>query len=197
MQLKDYRILFLSITLIGILLFASPTIALFISAPVSEQFSVIYMLDHNHTFSNLPLNVKAGVIYSVYLGVSNYMGSSNYYTCSVKLASQNDHLPDPFHGTPSSLPELYQYKTFLANEGTWEVPLTFEIKNVNFANGASTISDISINGLEYSVNKATVYDSSRNGYYYNLFVELSIYNSTLNNLIYNSRFVTLNLNLTQ
>ena len=197
MQLKNYRILFISITLIGVLLFASPTIALLISAPTGEHFSVIYMLGQDHTLGNLPFNVKAGVIYSVYLGVTNYMGSSNYYMCSVKIASQNDPLPDPILGKPSSLPTLYQYKTFLANGGTWEVPLTFEVNNINFANGASTLSDISINGLDYSVNKASVFDSSRNGYYYNLFVELLLYNSTLNSLIYNSRFVTLNLNVTQ
>ena len=137
------------------------------------------------------------MVYSVYLGVTNYMGSSNYYTCSVKIASQNDPLPDQTLGTASPLIALYQYKTFLANGGTWEVPLTFEINSVSFANGASTISDISINGLDYAVVKTSVYDSSRSGYYYNLFVELSLYNSTLNSLIYNGRFVTLNLNVTQ
>ena len=197
MQLKNYQILFISITLIGVLLFASPTIALLISAPTGEPFSVIYLLGPNHTFDNLPFNVKAGVVYSVYLGVTNYMGSSNYYTCSVKIASQNDPLPDQTLGTASPLIALYQYKTFLANGGTWEVPLTFEINSVSFANGASTISDISINGLDYAVVKTSVYDSSRSGYYYNLFVELSLYNSTLNSLIYNGRFVTLNLNVTQ
>ena len=196
MQLKNYQILFVSITLIGVLLFASPTIALFVSAPVGEQFSVIYVLGPNHTFDNLPFNVKAGIVYSVYLGVTNYMGSSNYYTCSVKLASPNDSLPNQKLGTPSSLPTLYQYKTFLRDGGTWEVPLTFEINSVTFANGASTISDITINGLDYAVNKNSVYDSSRSGYYYNLIVELSLYNSTLNSLIYNGRFVSLNLNVT-
>lgn len=197
MQIKNYQILFISITLIGVLLFASPTIALFVSAPAGEQFSVIYLLGPNHTFGNLPFNVKAGVIYSVYLGVTNYMGSSNYYTCSVKLASPNDPLPDQKLGTPSSLPTVYQYKTFLPSGGTWEVPLTFEINSITFANGASTLSDISINGLDFAVNKNSVYDSSRTGYYYNLFVELSLYNSTLNSLIYDGRFVSLNLDVTQ
>lgn len=197
MQLKDYRNLFIAITLIGILLFASPTIALLVKPPVGEQFSVIYMLGQNHSFDNLPFNVKAGVIYSVYLGVTNYVGSSNYYTCSVKLSSQNDRLPDPTLGTPSSLPTLYEYKTFLMNGQTWETPLTFEVNNITFDNGALTISDITINGLDLQINKTSVWDSSRTGYYYNLLVELSIYNSTLNSLNYNGRFVTLNLNATQ
>ncbi len=63
--------------------------------------------------------------------------------------------------------------------------------------GHSTISDITINGLDLQINKTSVWDSSRTGYYYNLLVELSIYNSTLNSLNYNGRFVTLNLNATQ
>ncbi len=197
MQLKDYKILFVTTVLIGVIILASPTIAIFIKTPVGEQFSSIYMLGQNHTFDNLPFNVKSGVVYSVYLGVTNYLESSNYYTCSVKLASQNDRLPDPILGTPSSLPTLYQYKTFLANGGTWEVPLTFEINNITFSNETSTLSDISINGLDYAVNEISVFDSSRAGYYYNLFIELSLYNSTLNSLNYDGRFVTLNLNVIQ
>jgi len=197
MQLKDYRILFITVALIGILIFASPTLAVFIKAPDGQQFSVIYLLGQNHTLDNLPFNVQAGVVYSVYLGVTNSMVSSNYYTCSVKLASQNDPLPDPTLGTPSSLPTLYEYKTFIASGGTWEAPLTFEINNINFANGTSTLSDISINGLDYTVNKISVWDSSRSEYYYNLIVELSLYNSTLDSLNYNGRFVDLNLNITQ
>jgi uncharacterized membrane protein len=195
--ISRHQTLFITAALIGILILASPTIALFIKAPVGQQFSVIYLLGPNRTFDNVPFNIKTGVIYSVYLGVTNYMESSNYYACSVKIASQNDGLPDSTLGTPSSLPTLYEYKTFLTNGKTWEAPLTFEVNSITFENGASTISDISINGLDYSVNKVSVWDSSRTGYYYILIVELSLYNSNLNRLIYNNRFVDLNLNITQ
>jgi uncharacterized membrane protein len=195
--ISRHRTLFITAALIGILILTSPIIDLFIKAPVGEQFSVIYLLGPNRTFDNIPFNIKTGVIYSVYLGVTNYVGFSNYYTCSVKIASKNDSLPDPTLGTPSSLPTLYEYKTFLENGKTWEAPLTFEVNSIIFANGVSTLSDISINGLDYTFNKTSIWDSSQTGYYYSLFVELSLYNSTLNSLNYNSRFVTLNLNMTQ
>jgi Protein of unknown function (DUF1616) len=197
MNLKGYRTVFITITLIGVLLFASPTIALLVKAPVGEQFSILYMLGPNHTFDNIPFNIKAGVIYSVYIGVTNHMGFSNYYTCSVKMASQNDSLPDPIFGTPSSLGTLYEYKTFLADGNTWEAPLAFEVNNIAFANGGSTISDMSINGVDFPISKTSVWDANRTGYYYYLIVELSLYNSTLNGINYDRRFVTLDLNMTQ
>jgi hypothetical protein len=179
------------------LLFVSPTIALFVKAPAGEQFSVIYVLGQNHTFDNIPFNIKAGQTYLVYLGVTNHMSFSNYYTCSVKFASQGDHLPDPILGTQSSLPVLYEYKTFLDKEETWEVPLTFEVNNVTFANGVSTVSEITINGVDFQISKTSSLDTSTLGYGYNLIVELSRYNSAINNIIYDGRFVTLNLNIVQ
>lgn len=183
--------------MIGVLLFASPTIAVLIKPPAGEQFSVIYVLGPNHTFDGIPFDIKPGVTYSVFLGVTNYMGSSIYYTCSVKLASQNDSLPDQTLGTPSSLPALYEYKTFLADGETWETPLTFQVNDLTFANGLCKLYNVAINGVDISVNQSTSWDSIKKGYYFNLFVELSIYNSTLGIAQYNNRFVSMFFNMTQ
>ena len=55
MQLKNARIIFITIGLIGVLLFASPTIALLVKPPAGEEFSELYILGPNHTFANIPV----------------------------------------------------------------------------------------------------------------------------------------------
>ena len=197
MKFENYRIAFIAISLIGILLFASPTIALFLKAPPGEQFSIIYILGPNHTFDGIPFDVEAGITYSVFVGVQNQMGSPQYYTCYVKLANESEQLPDPILGTVSPMPALYEYKSFINNGATWEAPLTFEVNQLSFSNNISQLSGLTINGIQYPVNSASAWDSNKTGYYYNIFVELWLLNSTLGTLQYNSRFVNLILNMTQ
>ncbi len=179
------------------MLFASPSIALFVTPPASEQFSVIYLLGSSYTFSNIPFNIKSGVTYSVYLGVDNEMGSSEYYTCVIKLGNETAILPDSTLGTASSLPALYEYKFFISNGATWEAPLTFQVNNLAFTNGECQLSGITINGINYPVSTASTWNAKQTGFYYNLFVELSIYNSTLGTIQYNNRYVSLALNMTK
>ncbi len=188
---------FIAVTLIGILIFASPTLALIITAPVGEQFSELYMLGPNHTFDDIPFNVKVGVEYSVYLGVGNHMGQSSYYTCIVKFRNETEPLPNTQLGTPSPLLGLYEFNTFIQDEQSWETPLTFKVNDFNFSEGKSQISSVSINGLDFPVNEASMWNSNRTGYYYGLFVELWLFNSTLGVSQFHNRSVYLTLNVTQ
>jgi uncharacterized membrane protein len=187
----------ITIGLIGVLLFASPTISLLVKPPAGQEFSEIYILGPNHTFDNIPFNIKADVNYSVYLGVVNHMGTSCYYTSFVKIGNETKPLPDATLGTPSSLPPLYEFNTVLSDGGTWEVPLTFQVNELSFTDGASQLSSITINGAEFPVNQTSAWNSANAGYYYYLFVELWIFNSTLGTSQYNNRFVSLVLNMTQ
>ncbi len=75
--------------------------------------------------------------------------------------------------------------------------MTFQVNKLTFAKGVSTLSDVTINGEDFQVNKTSAWDSSGTGYYYNLFVELSTYNSTIGAIQYNNRYVSLFLNMTQ
>lgn len=196
-KLKNYQIVFIAIGLIGVLLFASPTIALLLKLPPDQEFSEIYLLGPDHTLGTIPFNITAGVPYLIYLGVGNYLGSSNYYRCLVKTGNETESLPNVTNGTSSMLPSLYEYNTFIDNGATWETPLTFQVKGFNFANEASQLSEININGIDYSVNKTSVWDSSEVGYYYNLIVELWSFNSTMGILQFDNRYVSLELNVTE
>ena len=198
MQLDNYRIIFIAVGLIGILLFASPTIALLIKPPPSEQhFSELYVLGPNHVLKDIPFNIKAGVTYSVYLGVVNQMGSSNYYTSYVKLGNETQLLPNSTTTTPSIIPALYEYKSFIKDGATWEVPLTFQVNQLSFHNNISQLDGVTINGIEFPVKQTSIWNADKAGYYYTLFVELWIFNSTLGASQYHNRFVSLNFNMTQ
>jgi hypothetical protein len=187
----------MAIGLIGVLLFASPTISLLVKPPASQAFSEIYILGPSHTFDNLPFNVKADANYSVYLGVVNHLGVSCYYTSFLKISNDSTSLPNATLGTPSNLPELYEYNAFVNDGGTWDVPLTFRVNELTFTDGKSRLSNIDIAGVEFPVNLTSAWDSANAGYYYNLFVELWIFNSTLGVSQYHGRFVSLVLNMTQ
>jgi uncharacterized membrane protein len=196
-QLSDYRIIFFTIGLITILLFASPTIATLIKPLPNQEFSELYILGPNHTFENIPFNIAADVTHSVYIDVGNEMGSSSYYTCFVKIGNETESLPNTTLGTPSPLFTLFEYKMFIQNGETWEAPLTFEVKKLNFTNEASRFSEIIINGIDVPISEMSAWNADRTGFYYNLILELWIYNSTLGILQFQNRFVSLNLNMTQ
>jgi hypothetical protein len=188
---------FVVVGLIGILLFAWPTLGLLVKLPPGQEFSELYILGPSHTLEYIPFDVKADVTYLVYLGVGNHMGSSCYYTCFVKVGNDTKLLPNSTLGVPSSLPASYEYKAFIDDEGSWEAPLTFRVGKVTSSNGMVQLSNIIINGVELAVNQASAWDSDKAGYYYNFFVELWIYNSTLGVSQYHNRFVNLALNMTQ
>jgi hypothetical protein len=177
-------------------LFASPTISLLIEPPANQEFTELYMLGPKHTFEDIPFNIKAKVNYSVYLGVANHMGASSYHTSFVKITNQTRSLPSAILGTPSQLPALYEFKSFISDEGIWEVPLTFRVNELTFTDGISRLSSITINGIELSINQTSALNSDKTGYYY-LFVELWIFNTTAGILQYHNRFVDLELNMTQ
>jgi hypothetical protein len=168
-----------------------------VKPPAGQEFSEVYILGSNQTFDNIPFNIKADVNYSVYLGIANQMGSSCYYTALVKMANDSNSLPNATLETPSTLPALYEFNTFLSNGGTWETPLTFQVNGLTFTDGTSQLSGVTINGVEFPVNQTSAWDSTNSGYYYYLFVELWLFNSTLGTSQYNSRFVSLVLNMTE
>jgi hypothetical protein len=183
--------------LIAVLLFSWPTIGLVIKPPVGEAFSELYILGPNHTFDDIPFNIKADVTYSVYLGVGNHMGSSCYYTCFVKLRNETEPLPNVTLGKPSSLPVLYEFKSLIEDEEYWETPLTFKINDLVFANDVSYLSGITINGQDFQVNTSSAWNTNKTGYYYGLFVELWIFNSISGSSEFHNRSVQLSLNMTQ
>jgi hypothetical protein len=194
-KLNEIKYLLVAVGLIGVLLFASPTLSLLIKPPADQQFTELYILGNNHTFDNIPFNIQTGITYSVYLGIVNNNDDSSYYTYYVKLANETQ-LPSTTTGQPSSITPSFESKIFLTPGQGFEAPLTFQVNSATVANCVCTISDISINGLDSQVNRATSWNANQTGFYFNLFVELWIYNASQGIIEYNDRFVSMNLNMT-
>ena len=73
------------IGLVGVLLFASPTISILAKLPPGQHFSEIYLLGPHFNLDNFPFNIQEGVKYLIYVGVGNNLDRSSYYTVYLKM----------------------------------------------------------------------------------------------------------------
>jgi hypothetical protein len=193
----DWRHLFMIAGLIGVVVFCIPSALMFARLPVGgERFSELYVLGPTHMAYAYPSNVMAGEEYLVFLGVGNHMRSSSYYEVVVKLRNSSEVLPNATAGVPSPLPMLYKYETFLTDGQVWEEALRFTFSNVTLEGNMSSIGEIDINGASFEVNKTATWDNEKNGFFYQLFMELWIYDPQSSNFSFDSRYVALWLNVT-
>ncbi len=197
MKLGDYKLVFAAVGLIGILLIASPVIGSILPLPKGEQFSELYLLGPGHMTEDYPSNIKAGQNYSVYVGVVNHLGSSAYYVLYVKFRNQTDSRPDMETGTPSSLQSLYEYRFSIKDGENWEQPLTFSALDASISGNQSVIRQLMINGVKFDVYKPSLWSSNSSVFFYQLVLELSLYDGDSGLVQYNNRFVDLRLNLTR
>lgn len=196
-QLNTYRIIFLAIGLIGILLFASPTIVLFSEPRTGQSFSEIYILGPDQTFETVPFNITSMATYLVYLGVTNNVGHSSYYTCIVKIGNESSAFPDIKKASPSDLPQIFEYQIFLRNGETWQAPMSIQVSQVDFAEKSCKLSTITINGIPNSVNITSSWNPTLKGFYFNFIIELWAFDPALGFSQFNNRFVSIPLNMTQ
>jgi hypothetical protein len=174
----------------------SPTLMAVVTLPSGERFSELWVLDPNHATENYPFNVRENELYLVYVGVGNHMGSPSSYVLYVKFRNETEPLPNATTGVPSPLAPLYEYRVFVADNGSSEVPLTFSFSNVSFAGGKAFVGNLVVNGVSFSVDEYVSWDADKSGYYFQLFVELWIYDSLSNGFSYHNRFVSRWLNVT-
>ena len=191
LSLGDCRYAFIAVGLMGVLVFNAPSLMMFVHLPGGEKFSELYVLGPGHMAEEYPFNVSVGRDYLVYLGVGNHLGGSASYQVVVKMRNATEPLPNATSGVPSSLPMLYGYEVFLAEGQTWEEALVFRF-DVNVSSGGK----IRVNDAWMNVNETAVWDNVNNGYYYQVFVELRLYNATGNSFGFHNRFVSLWLNMT-
>jgi uncharacterized membrane protein len=197
MKLGDYKLIFVAVGLIGVLLIASPAIAGAIRLPGGEQFSELYLLGPNQMAQNYPYNIAVGQNYSVYVNVANQLGSSAYYVLYVKFGNATDQLPNNTLGTPSPLQPLYEYRFSIPDGMNWQSLLDFSVSNATIQGNNSQINTLQVNDVTFSVDKPALWNSNSTTFTYRLFFELWLYNTQTGSSDFNNRFVTLQLNLTQ
>jgi uncharacterized membrane protein len=195
MNLSDYKLIFAATCLIVVLLVASPTVGLIVKLP-GEPFSELFLLDQQQKADNYPYSITNDVSYTFYAGVTNHLGSSSYYILYMKLANRNDVLPNNEQGIPSPLASLYEFRFQVEDGQTWLKPVTFKISNFYSAGDQATIGRITINDLEYSVNKQSTFNSTLITYQYILVFELWLFDSQSGTAQFDNRFVSLQLSCT-
>jgi hypothetical protein len=192
----DCRNVFMAVGLIGVVVFSVPSAMVLVHLPSEERFSELYVLGPGHMAEGYPFDVRENESYLVYVGVGNHMGSSMYYVVHVKFRNQTDPLPNVMAGMPSALPSLYECGVFLQDGQSWEQPLTFSFSQVSFGQNLSTVGGMSMNGAALDVDRSEVWDAGNNGYFYELFMELWIYDVPSDAFQFHNRFVGLCLNMT-
>jgi len=197
MNLEDYRTIFAVVTSGLILMAAFPTLSMVVPFPRSaERFSELWVLGPNHMAEDYPFNIRVGEQHSVFVGVGNHMGSSSYYVLYVKLRNQTQPLPDLSNSLPSSLAPLFEFRFFILDGGSWKAPLTFTFLDVSGFENSCFVSRMMINNVVFSVDSPSTWDSENNGFYYELFFELWLYDTSLQGFRYHNRFVGIWLNST-
>ncbi len=197
MKLNDYKLIFIAVGLIGVLFITIPALANVFRPTNDGQLSELYLLGPSHMTENYPFNIETGQNYSVYVGVTNHMGSSVYYVLYLKFRNQTDQLPNATTGMPSPLQPLYEYHFAVQDGENWESLLTFSVSGASFFGDQSFIKTLTINNVVFDINKPSLWDSNTSTFSYELLFELWIYDTQSGTISYNNRFVDLQLNLTE
>jgi hypothetical protein len=179
------------------LIILSPTLAAVVSFPGEEEYSELWVLGSNRMTEGYPFNVSAGEFYKVYLGVGNHMGGSVYYRVYVKFRNQSEPMPNSTAGLPSPLEPVFEYDVFLKNNETWEREFSFSFVGVSFEGNVSEVSKVLVGDYAVDISKISVWDETNNGFYYQLFFELWIYNSTVSGFQFHNRWVGFWLNMSR
>ena len=197
MKFQDYRLMFQVACLVFVLLAASPALSLVVSFPNSgEKFSELWLLGSNHMAEDYPFNIQVNDSYDIFLGVGNHMGISAYYLVCAKFRNQTQSLPNASNSEPSSLPSVYEFQFLVENGKVWETPVTFKILNASIQENAVVVENVSVNNQTREISSSSNWDSTNNGYYFQLFFELWLYNTAESSFQFHDRFVGIWLNMT-
>jgi uncharacterized membrane protein len=198
MDIRKYTVPFFVVVAVVSLLVASPALSRVLVFPRTEFFTELYVLGSNGMAENYPFNVSSGQSYTITLGIGNQLGYCGYYVVEVKFLNESEVAPNSFSFTSSPVPSLFNVTAFVADQATWEMPLTFSLDyalnetllRVDFHSMVLNGVMLNLSGLSASWN------ATRSMFPGNLVFELWLFNSTDSSFQYNQRFVNLWLNMT-
>ncbi len=196
MNLEEYRVLFLVVTLGLALVAASPVLGVVVPQVGSERFSEFWLLDAWNRTEYYPFVVGVDEEYRVFVGVDNHMGDSEYYMVNVKFRNSTQSLPDINGSLPSILSPLYEYRFFVGDGEVWESPVTFGFQDVVVEGDVLSVGNVIVNGVSFPVDASTSWDSEMGGYFFQLFFELWRYDVELDSFGFDDRFVGIWLSMT-
>lgn len=192
MNLDDYRTLFVVGSLALILAAASPGLNMIVPflEGREEKFTELWILGPDNEAEGYPFNIEIDESQGpVYLGVRNRLGYTAYYLVYMKV--RNGTQPSANRTRASPLDPVYEFRFVLSDGGEWKRPVVFSL-----GGQPDNISTISVNGLISQLVCTSEWNSSRGGFYYQLFFELWLYDEVAESFQFHNRFVSLWLNVT-
>ncbi|MEJ2241415.1 MAG: DUF1616 domain-containing protein [Candidatus Bathyarchaeota archaeon] len=195
MDIKSYRALFLVVILGFALLALSPLIGEMLPKKDSELFSEIWILGPDHNASGYPSVIKDGETNSVFIGGRNNLGKTGYYMVYVKLLNSTFLIRDENISINDSLGPLYEFKFFVGDGDVWEFPVTFKFEDLTITRNILSVGNIYVNGINFPNKAYAVFNSEKDGFFFDLSFELWRYNVQDNRFEYDGRFVSLRLKL--
>jgi hypothetical protein len=195
-NLEEYCVVFVLVCSVSVLIALAPLLSLVVPfSGGAESFSEFWVLGPNRVAEDYPFNVSAGEEYLVYVGVENHLGFPGYYVVYVKFRNQFEKLPNITAGVPSVVLPLFEYRVFVEDGESWEAPLVFSFSRVSFSGNQCLVETFTVNDVVFNVDKPVVWDAENSGYYYQVFLELWVYNAQSGELEFHDRFVSLWLNM--
>lgn len=194
MNLKDYRNLFVACSVALSFFVVTPTLNMFVPFVVEESFSELSILGPTHMAKDYPFNVEVNTEETLFVAVSNHMGESAYYMVYVKFRNQTESSPD--NNVPSSLAPLYDFGFFLLDDEKWEGSVRFKFLEALRPGDAVLVKKMVINNVVFEMDSSSTWDSKHNGFYFQLFFELWLYDTGSQSFTYHDRFVGVWLNMT-
>lgn len=194
-DITTFRAIFLVVILGFALLAVSPLIGEMLPKKDSELFSEIWILGPDHNASGYPSAIKDSVINSVFIGGRNNMGETGYYMVYVKLLNSTFLIRDENVSVVDSLDPLYEFKFFVGNGDVWEIPVSFKFEDLSVSNNILSVGNINVNSINFPNKTYAIFNSEKDGFFFDLSFELWRYNVQDNNFAYDGRFVSLHLKL--
>ncbi len=197
MNLLQFKTFLIIVTAVIALIVVSPVLQQIQVFPQTEFFTELSLLGPEKMAANYPYNIAINRNYSVYLDITNHLGSCTYYQVQIKFRNETQSDPNSYNRTYSNLPSLYNIAAFVPDKESWQLPITFSF-NYSFT-GVSSIafSNIKFNGVNLNLAGLTSnLNSARNVFSGNLVFELWIYNGTTNTFQYHERYLSLLMSMT-
>jgi len=120
-----------------------------------EGFFELYALGANGTASdyypNNSLFIEPGQPVTWYIGLSNQMGSIQYVDIRVKLGNQTLNPPNDTSASPSPAPLVVEFKRFISDNATWEIPFVWQILDFSTQGNSSRVLQLQIDNVTYSL----------------------------------------------
>lgn len=139
------------VVFVAVTLISSEIAYISVTPPPRESFFQLYVLGEGKMFENYfpddNATITPGVPLHWYLGVTNLMASVQYVAVKAKLGNTTTQCPNGADGTPAPIPALIELRRVLLDNETWEIPLTWNVKETR-RDGDVVWLSLDINGVK-------------------------------------------------